>query len=104
LLRGWEYTIKGERIDDLEPEGCSTRALIEVRGRRPPEDCGGSLCFAELLDAIADPDHESRAEMTEWIGDAFDPEGDDAEVLIALVAALAKSLSRKCTRKRPKGP
>jgi hypothetical protein len=77
---------------------CCTRAS---RGAWPPPSRGlrGRLGYAELLGAIADPDHERRAEMTEWIGDDFDPEADDAKVkakakakakaLVAAVTALA---------------
>lgn len=69
--------------------------LIAVRGRCPPEDCGGPFGYAELLEAITDPKHKRHAELIEWIGDDFDPEADDAEALIAEVAALARSWSRK---------
>jgi len=72
-----------------------------VRGRCPPEDCGGPFGYAELLEAITDPKHERHAELTEWVGDDFDPEADQAEALIAEVAALAKSWSRKSKRKGP---
>ena len=53
-----------------------------------------------MLEAITDPKHERHAKLTEWVSDEFDPEVDDAEALIAEVAALAKSWSRKTTRKR----
>ena len=55
-----------------------------------------------MLEAITDPKHERHAELTEWVRDDFDPEVDDAEALIAEVAGLAKSWSRKTTRKRAK--
>jgi hypothetical protein len=97
----WEHTIKIERIIDPEP-GVLYPRLIEVRGRCPPEDCGGPFGYAELLDAITDPKRERHAELIEWIGGDFDPEANDAEALIAEVAALAKSWSRKSTRKRSK--
>jgi hypothetical protein len=99
---GWEHTIKIERITDPEC-GVLYPRLIEVRGRCPPEDCGGPFGYAELLDAITDPEHERHAELTEWIAGDFDPEANDAEALIAEVAALAKYRSRKSTRKRSKG-
>jgi hypothetical protein len=98
---GWEHTITIERIADPEP-GVLYPRLIEVRGRCPPEDCGGPVGYAELLEAITDPKHERHAELAEWVRDDFDPEVDDAEALIAEVAALAKSWSRKPTRKRAK--
>jgi hypothetical protein len=97
----WEHTIKIDRLADPE-SGVLYPRLIEVRGRCPPEDCGGPFGYTELLQAIANPKHERHAELTEWIGDDFNPEADDAEALIAEVAALAKSWSRKSTRKHPK--
>jgi len=96
---GWEHTIKIERLADPEP-GVLYPRLIEVRGGCPPEDCGGPFGYAELRAAIANPKHERHAELTEWIGEDFDPEADDAEALIAEVAALAKSWSRKSKRRK----
>ena len=59
--------------------GCLYPCLIEVSGRCPPEDCGGPWGYAEMLEAIADPKHERHADLTEWIGDDFDPRADQAE-------------------------
>ena len=96
-----EHTITIERLADPEP-GVLYPRLVEVLGRCSPEDCGGPFGYAELLDAITNPKQERHAELTEWIGDDFDPKADDAEALTAEVAALAKSWSRKSTRKRSK--
>ncbi len=74
--------------------------LIEVSGRCPPEDCGGPWGYAEMLEAIKDPKHERHNELVEWIGDDFDPNADDADQLIADVADLAKTWSRKPASKR----
>ena len=57
-----------------------------------------------LIEAIKDPTHERHAELTEWIGDDFDPDADQAEWLIAEVDALAKKWSRKPAPKRAKHP
>ena len=76
--------------------------LIEVSGRCPPEDCGGPWGYAELLEAIKDPTHERHAELTEWIGDDFDPDADEVEWLTTEVESLAKKWSRKPARKRAK--
>jgi hypothetical protein len=48
-----------------------------------------------MLEAIADPKHERHAELTEWIGDDFDPHGDQAKWLTAEVDALARKWSRE---------
>ena len=80
-LTGWEHTITIERLADPEP-GVLYPRLIEVSGRCPPEDCGGPWGYADLLEAIKDPKHKRHAELTEWIGDDFDPD-DEAEALTA---------------------
>jgi len=98
---GWEHTIKIERLIDPEPGALYPR-LIEVSGRCPPEDCGGPWGYGELLKVLSDPKHERHAELTEWIGDDFDPNADQTEWLIAEVHALAKRWSRKSIGKRAK--
>jgi hypothetical protein len=40
----------------------------------PPEDCGGIPGFYDLLDALDDPNHERHEELSDWIGDDFDPQ------------------------------
>jgi len=100
---GWEHTIKVERLADPAPGALYPR-LIEVSGRCPLEDCGGPWGYAEMLEAIADPKHERHAELTEWIGDDFDPHADQAEWLTAEVDALAKKWSRKPASKRARRP
>jgi hypothetical protein len=74
--------------------------LIEASGRCPPEDVGGPWGYAEILDALADPDNERHTEIREWVGDDFDPYAFDAEPLRANVAALAKRWSRKPAAKK----
>ena len=98
----WEHTITIERLADPEP-GVLYPRLIEVSGRCPPEDCGGPWGYADLLEAIKDPKHERHAELTEWIGDDFDPDDDEAEALTAQVASLAKTWSRTPVKKRTRG-
>jgi hypothetical protein len=98
---GWEHTIKVERLADPKPGALYPR-LIEVNGRCPPEDCGGPWGYAELLEAIKHPMHERHAELTEWIGDDFNPDADGAEWLSAEVDALAKKWSRKPAARRAK--
>ena len=95
----WGHTIKVERLIDREAGALYPR-LIEVKGRCPPEDSGGPWGFAEFLEAIKDPGHERHDELTEWIGEEFDPDEDNAEQLTAEVAALAKAWSRKSVARR----
>jgi Plasmid pRiA4b ORF-3-like protein len=68
--------------------------------RVPPEDVGGPWGYAEFLEAINDPKHERHADLSEWIGDDFDPEDIDADGLAEELARLAKQWSRKPAAKR----
>ena len=98
---GWEHTIKVERITDPMP-GLTYPLLIDATGRCPPEDVGGPWGYAEFLEAIADPKHESHAEMVQWVGASFDPNTIDFDEYAKAVEELAKAWSRKpATRRKP---
>ncbi len=94
-----EHTIKIERVFHAE-SGVQYPRLIEAAGRCQPEDCGGPWGYAEFLDGIADPKHERHAELTEWIGGAFDPNVVDFEAHAEELATLAKRRARKPSSKR----
>jgi hypothetical protein len=98
---GWEHTVKVERLIDPEPGALYPR-LIEVSGRRPPEDIGGPWGYAELLEAIGNPKHERHNEFKERFADDFDPNLVDAGWLAEEVATLAKRWSRKPAVRRPR--
>lgn len=91
----WEHTIKIERIAPAVP-GASYPCLLEAIGRCPPEDVGGPPGYEELLAAKADPTHERRAELDEWMDlDAFDPNLVDIRVLDRALLNLALQWTRK---------
>lgn len=43
----------------------------------PPEDSGGVWGYAELLEVLADPDHDEHDPFTRWVGGPFDPSSFD---------------------------
>lgn len=43
----------------------------------PPDDCGGWPGYVHLLEALADPSHESHDELVEWTGGSFNPTAFD---------------------------
>jgi len=66
-------------------EGClraerGKRYPVCVEGARacPPEDVGGTWGYAELIEAITDPENEDRDGLLAWAGGSFDPEAFDA--------------------------
>jgi hypothetical protein len=96
---GWEHSIRIERLVDPEP-GVAYPRLVEAAGRCPPEDVGGPWGYAEFLEAVADPKHERHGELTEWIGENFDPKDVQTSSLADDVADLAKRWSRAPRTKR----
>ena len=83
----WEHTVLIERST---PAAAGQRCPACVAGERacPPEDCGGSWGYAELVDILADPNHPDRAERLEWLGVELDPEHFDMAAADAAVAAV----------------
>jgi len=74
----WEHELMVEKIMSPDP---SEPYPICVTGKRacPPEDCGGTWGYEELLEIISDPNHEEYEERMEWLGEEFDPESFDVE-------------------------
>lgn len=97
---GWEHTVKIERIGDALP-GIDYPMLLDAKGRCPPEDVGGPPGYEEMLKVLANPKHESYAEITEWLDASFDPQKLDVQNLADAVDALARKWARK-TKNKPK--
>ena len=70
----WVHTIKVES---------ETESIVRVprvlKGKRccPLEDCGGPWGYADVLEAVSNPEGEKGAELGEWIGEDYDPERFD---------------------------
>jgi hypothetical protein len=83
----WQHEIVLEKTLEPEPKVRYPRC-IEGERACPPEDCGGVWGYAEFLEAIGDPNHESREDMLEWIGGKFDPEKFDLNAVNRKLRAL----------------
>ncbi len=46
----------------------------------PPEDCGGSPGYYQLIEALRNPSDPANAELLEWCG-KYDPEEVDLEAV-----------------------
>jgi len=46
--------------------------------------------YADLVDAIADPNHPDREELLDWIGEEFDPNYFNLDEINAKLAKLFK--------------
>ena len=69
----WRHTILLEKILPVEKKTYYPKC-IDGKKHCPPEDCGGTHGYKELLAIIKDPDHEEYEGMIEWLEDGFDPE------------------------------
>ena len=79
---GWEHVLVVEKVFPAEPGVTYPRCVAGQRAC-PPEDCGGSPGYTNLLEAVADPDHPEHKELLDWIGAEFDPEAFDPEAVNA---------------------
>jgi len=69
----WMHKIKIELVQQKTRE---VLAPLCVDGARhgPPEDCGGSLGYEELLEALQDSEHPQHAEALRSLTQSFDPQ------------------------------
>jgi hypothetical protein len=61
----WEHSITLEKIF---PGKTKLPVLLAGKGRCPQEDCGGIWGYAEIKEALKDPDHPEYEEYAEWLG------------------------------------
>lgn len=76
----WDHVIQ---VEKTLPAEAGVRYPRCVTGKRacPPEDCGGPWGYAELLEALTDPNHERHEELLDWVGGEFDPEAFDVDAV-----------------------
>jgi hypothetical protein len=87
---GWEHKIVVEKIV-AAPAGEAGAICIDGKRACPPDDCGGIWGYADLLEAIGDPEHPEHDEMIEWLDEDFDPEHFDIESVNARLAGRGGS-------------
>ncbi|MHB8841507.1 MAG: plasmid pRiA4b ORF-3 family protein [Candidatus Aquicultor sp.] len=77
---GWEHEIKLEKILPRE-KGVKYPICIDGKRACPPEDCGGTWGYENLLKIIRNPKHGEYQETMEWLGGRFDPERFDCSAV-----------------------
>jgi hypothetical protein len=70
----WQHIIQVKKV--LSADSAVKYPLcVDGRRARPPEDCGGSWGYRDLIGAIRNPGQ--NPELLEWVGREFDPEEFD---------------------------
>ena len=80
---GWEHEITLEKVFKNQ----TIEKPICIAGKRncPPEDCGGPYGYMDMLRVLNDHENEDYEEYKSWIGDDFDSEYFDKEVINILL-------------------
>jgi Plasmid pRiA4b ORF-3-like protein/Type I restriction enzyme R protein N terminus (HSDR_N) len=86
---GWGHEVLVEAIQAL---ATPLKYPVCLAGERacPPEGCGGTPGYANLLDVLRDRTHPEHKEMLRWVGRSFDPERFDLTAVnrkLRLIAA-----------------
>ena len=74
----WEHEITVEKILPNTAASSSARCLEGARAC-PPEDCGGTPGYDDLLKILENRKHPEHKSMKEWLGRPLDPEAFDVE-------------------------
>jgi hypothetical protein len=82
----WEHEVVVERAETIRP-ALQFAVCLAGANACPPEDCGGTGGYADLLEALSDPSHSEHKQYLQWIGGSFDPAAFD---LAATNAALQR--------------
>ncbi|MCU0867907.1 MAG: plasmid pRiA4b ORF-3 family protein [Planctomycetes bacterium] len=84
---GWTHDLV---VEAVLPQPCTVPRCVAGRRRCPPEDSGGPFGYGEFVVAIGDRAHERHAELSEWLGEGFDPAEFDVVAADAAVRRAAK--------------
>lgn len=91
----WVHGVLVEKVTPGEPP--APRCIAGARAC-PPEDCGGTWGYAELVEALVDENHERHAELTGWVPAGWTPDRFD---LVLADRLVAKHGARPTTSKKP---
>jgi hypothetical protein len=81
---GWEHDLVLEKIIPFE-KGMIHPVCVKGKYQCPPEDCGGVWGYEDMLEVLRNPKHPEYKEITEWIGEDFDPDYFNLEEINALL-------------------
>jgi hypothetical protein len=82
----WDHGVTVEKVLLSENR---LPAPVCMGGKRacPPEDCGGTGGYEDLLEAMKDSTHPRHQEFAEWLDDDWDPEGFSVDYVNACLSA-----------------
>jgi hypothetical protein len=97
----WTHAVTLEDIVLTDPDAQYPRVMDGARCC-PPEDCGGTYGYLELLEILAKPRHKEYRRMREWAGKDFNPETFSAKSVNLLFKPRRGRTQKKQTNVAPK--
>jgi hypothetical protein len=73
----WSHEITVAKILPHDAATATTAICLDGARSCPPEDCGGTWGYADLLKILKHPNHPEHKNMKEWLGRPFDGESFD---------------------------
>jgi hypothetical protein len=78
----WRHEVVVESVDQV-PVILKFAVCVDGQRACPPEDCGGTGSYRDLLEAIGDPNRKAAVDCRDWAGRPFDPDAFDLPVINA---------------------
>ena len=69
---GWKHQLELIEISNA-PQNELLPSFVSGQNACPPEDCGGTFRYRELLEILTDPTNEEYESVVEWLGPKFNP-------------------------------
>jgi len=82
----WKHTIVLERIETIVSKMVK---CIDGERSAPPEDCGGVHGYQNMIHHLCHPEIDGYFELLEWLGDDYDSEHFDLELVNKNLRKLA---------------
>ncbi|GAB4363286.1 MAG: plasmid pRiA4b ORF-3 family protein [Calditrichia bacterium] len=70
---GWEHDVILEKILPFD-ENLTYPLCVAGKRHCPPEDCGGPLGYAHMLEVLKNSKHKEYTMFRDWLRDDFDPD------------------------------
>jgi len=84
----WDHEVVVEHVSNVRPV-LKFAVCLDGANACPPEDCGGTGGYEELVEVLADPTHKDYKHYSRWAGRDFDPTRFDLAQVNAALQRLA---------------
>lgn len=91
---GWTVELRVEKIEPVK-KNVSYPACVAGERAGPPEDCGGTEAYNDMLACLKEPHTDIGQEWVEWLGPEYDAERCDLDAINKALKERAKFAEKK---------